>query len=496
MNRPIFLSCSVLRVFFVVVSLTVTVSSLPSSSSSSPLTTEFQLRSQFLADSFVCSYYSQPLGIFPSEALWQSGNTIETLSNLMLELSGIPSTYNDLIYNSYLRNPPVVDTCFDDHQWWLLGWVRAYQLTGNTLYIERAAQIFDYVIANGWDTTVCNGGVLWCPPPTSPYKNAITNDLFLTSAMELFPYANLVNKSSTFYLDWGIQSWKWLESSGIINSNNLLNDGLNSQTGSCTNNNGTTWTYNQGVLLDGLALLSQGTGNDTILSVAQTIATSVFTNLVTGNGILVEPCSNCDNDQHIFKGIFIRHLSKLIEYTNDPTFNTKGSTFILNNALSMLSSASCSTASMYGLHWEGPTCSDNSVSSTTAALDLLVAAITASKSISSTTSIDLSTTLLANFTSLGLGTCIDDNNNTMPSCVSTLNVSEHDCQTYAQTQFTQIAGYNFQVICEIASTLCQIYSSQASTNTCGKGWTYVPGTATQITSTRPTPANLCVVYSS
>ena len=473
--------------------------SIPSSTSavSTNLTNEFTIRSQFLADSFVCSYYSQGQGIFPSEALWQSGNTIETLSNLMLILSS-SSTYNDLIYNSYERNAPVVDNCFDDHQWWLLGWIRAYQLTQNTLYIQRAAQIFDYVIQYGWDTTVCNGGVLWCPSPTSPYKNAITNDLFLTSAMELHPYTSLVNKSTNYYLDWAKTSWSWLESSGIINNQYLLNDGLNSQQNSCLNNNGTTWTYNQGVLLDGLALLSQATQNTTILQVAQSIAESVFTNLVSSNGILVEPCSNCDNDQHIFKGIFIRHLSKLIQYTNDQTFITKANNFIVNNALSMLTLDSCSTASMYGLHWEGPQCSDNSVSSTTAALDLLVSAITSStdNTIIYNQQPILSDQSLNNFTSYGLGVCTDVNNNTMPACMSNLNVSEQQCQQYATSQFSQVSGYSFQVVCGIASTICTVYSTDITPNSCGKGWTYVPGAATQINSVRPTQASLCVISNS
>ena len=54
--------------------------------------------------------------------------------------------------------------CFDDHQWWLLGWVRAYEATGNVSYVQRAAVIFDYIVDKGWTTSPCGGGVMWCPP--------------------------------------------------------------------------------------------------------------------------------------------------------------------------------------------------------------------------------------------------------------------------------------------------------------------------------------------
>ena len=65
---------------------------------------------------------------------------------------------------------------------------------GDALSYERAAQIFDFVAQNGWDEKICGGGVTWCPPPTSPYKNAITVELFISSAMALAPYEALAGK--------------------------------------------------------------------------------------------------------------------------------------------------------------------------------------------------------------------------------------------------------------------------------------------------------------
>ncbi|CAF5216752.1 unnamed protein product, partial [Rotaria magnacalcarata] len=153
----------------------------------------------------------------------------------------------------------------------------------------------------------------WCP--TKDYKNAITNELFLSSSMRLHPYAALLGKSSTYYLDWGLKEWQWLENSGMINSFYLINDGLSSpqrlhikqrkylNDDTCVNNNQTTWTYNQGVILSGLALLSNATNNSTLINIAQHIADSTIELLTYSSGILKEPCEpKCDSDQNLFKG--------------------------------------------------------------------------------------------------------------------------------------------------------------------------------------------------
>lgn len=89
----------------------------------------------------------------------------------MATVTGDKSRYYALLNNTYGLTPAVVDNCFDDHQWWMIGWVRSYETTGDVRFLQRAAMAFDYITSNGWEETVCGGGVLWCPKPTSPYKN-------------------------------------------------------------------------------------------------------------------------------------------------------------------------------------------------------------------------------------------------------------------------------------------------------------------------------------
>jgi len=80
-------------------------------------------------------------------------------------------------------------------------------------------------------------------------RTPLPNELFLEVAASL---ANrTAGKESAFYLAWADKEWAWFKGSGMINSENLINDGLNSTNpNACRNNGQTTWTYNQGVILE------------------------------------------------------------------------------------------------------------------------------------------------------------------------------------------------------------------------------------------------------
>jgi predicted alpha-1,6-mannanase (GH76 family) len=71
----------------------------------------------------------------------------------------------------------------------------------------------------------------------------------------------------------------------MINKSDLINDGLNSR---CANNHATTWTYNQGVILAGLAQLYRATKNSGLLHTAGRIAKAAISHLTIG-GVLLRP---------------------------------------------------------------------------------------------------------------------------------------------------------------------------------------------------------------
>jgi predicted alpha-1,6-mannanase (GH76 family) len=229
---------------------------------------------------------------------------------------------------------------FDDSGWWALAWIAAYDLTGEDRYLGAARTIFAHN-QGGWDDT-CGGGVWW--NQERKYKNAITNELFLTLAALL--HQRLPGDRE--YRAWAMRAWEWLDASGMIGPDGLVNDGL---TPACANNGGTPWTYNQGVILGGLAALYEITGDQAYLRQGEMIADAVLGTLTGPPGILAEPCesSGCNGDQTQFKGIFVRYLHDFCQHSGKPAYRA----FIVANADSVWDNAR-NAADQFGLRWGGP----------------------------------------------------------------------------------------------------------------------------------------------
>ena len=48
---------------------------------------------------------------------------------------------------------------FDDMAWYGLAYARIYEVLGNKHFLSLSREIFDWVWREGWDTSVCGGGV-------------------------------------------------------------------------------------------------------------------------------------------------------------------------------------------------------------------------------------------------------------------------------------------------------------------------------------------------
>ncbi len=252
-------------------------------------------------------------GLYDTTGWWNAANCLEAVENDILAnndvqyLTILSNTYNLNGSGSFLNN------YYDDEGWWANAWIRAYDLTGNTNFLNMAKTIFNDLLT-GWDST-CGGGVWWSK--ARGYKNAIANELFLLTAIRLHQRTPGDSLSSGYFY-WATNEWAWFKASGMINGQNLINDGLNS---SCLNNGQTTWTYNQGVILGGLTDLYKVTGNLTYLNQATAIADAAVLNLVDANGVLHEACDTCGGgDVPQFKGIFIRYLAYLYDVTRKASY--------------------------------------------------------------------------------------------------------------------------------------------------------------------------------
>lgn len=246
------------------------------------------------------------------------------------------------------RHADFVVSYYDDNGWWALAWVAAYDLTGDRRYLDAARTIFARNTA-GWDDA-CRGGLWW--NEARKYKNAITNELFLTLAARLHQRTPGADGS---YLAWALREWQWFSSSGLVGARGLVNDGL---TPACENNRGITWTYNQGVILGGLAALYEITGDRAYLEHGESIADATLSRLTSPPsasppGILTEPreiaTTRRDRDRPQFKGIFVRYLYDFYRQSRRPAYGA----FILRNARSIWENDK-NADNEFGLRWTGP----------------------------------------------------------------------------------------------------------------------------------------------
>ncbi|KAI1398197.1 glycoside hydrolase family 76 protein [Hypoxylon fuscum] len=310
----------------------------------------------------------------PGSSWWQSGVALWALSDYMVK-SGSREYLTQAENTVNIQRAPLdwwpegggdfrADST-DDTGWWALAMTSMYQLTGDEEYLDIAkedeAYMFDY-----WNTTTCSGGLIWSIP-TRTYHNAISNELYLELTATLH---NLI-PGDTLYLNHSLMEWEWFNNSGMINSENLVNDGLTDDA-TCVNNGATTWTYNQGVILGGLVELSKATGDQSYLDTARQIADATLSSatLVQG-GILTEPCDTeeeCEPNGTAFKGIFMWELGKLDAVLDDHPYKT----FITDNARAAYENAR-NGSDFYGFRWQGPF--DNvTIGTQESAVDLLIAA--------------------------------------------------------------------------------------------------------------------------
>ncbi|KAH6895619.1 glycoside hydrolase [Thelonectria olida] len=255
---------------------------------------------------------------------------------------------------------------YDDEGWWALAWIRSYDAAGDKEYLQMAQNIFaDMETGTG---TKCGGGIYWSKD--RKYVNAIANELYLAVAASL---ARRTGKES--YLKTAKDQWQWFRNSGMINDDNLINDGLDSN---CKNNGLQTWSYNQGVILGALVELAYATKDNKYFESATKIAKAAIKHLANDDGILVETddCElkdgHCGTDGQQFKGVFIRNLRYLYDEVKDDDFKK----FIIKNADSIWKNDQNSNHRL-GVAWTGPYVPASGPSHSSA-MDALVAAIAVS----------------------------------------------------------------------------------------------------------------------
>jgi predicted alpha-1,6-mannanase (GH76 family) len=309
------------------------------------------------------SSYDPATGLFRGTGWWNSANGITALANASRELK--TNEFDSIFTNTFdvaqHHSGGFLNEFYDDEGWWALAWLDVYSLRGGNAYLQMSKSIFADM-TGGWSDS-CGGGIWW--KKNEHYKNAIANELFLSVAVRLALLSH--GKARADYLLWAKKEERWFLSSGMINADSLVNDGLDA---SCHNNGKTAWTYNQGVLLTGLAGFSKLTHERAALQRAELTSKAVTQHLTDANGVIHDPCEpDCGADGVQFKGILMRNLLPLLAVSPSPELTT----LVQQNAESVWTRAR-TPANQFSVDWAGPP-ADGGTGSLISALDSLVSAL-------------------------------------------------------------------------------------------------------------------------
>lgn len=336
-------------------------------------------------------FYELWIGTWPSSIDWTGAviNTAvsSTIKSIAQASSKTKDDYFSKTINKYFSHNAayyfgedafsIRNEAYDDILWTVLEWLENIKTIGHRNSTDPSwhgvqfipgfshrARLFWDLASQGWDTDLCGGGMLW-NPRLLPYKNTITNQLFISASVAMylsspgdtidFPF--LASDQQMFgsmpgrphdpkYLKAAIDGYSWLKQSNMTNSNGLYVDGYHIKgynmkngsigTGKCDDRNEMVYSYNQGVILSGQRGLWEATGDasyldDGYIQIRHVMAStgwswsgepnsSIYKS--TGwaglgqHGILEELCDHsgtCSQDSQTFKGIFFQHLTQFCE---------------------------------------------------------------------------------------------------------------------------------------------------------------------------------------
>jgi len=326
-------------------------------------------------------WYDYETGLWETTSWWNGANALAALiryGQLTDTDSLVEVVENTFLKTKQFRVPATekrnawictnyINEYYDDEGWWALAWLDAWEWTGNQEYLEMARYIFKDITL-GWDET-CGGGVFW--KKGIGYKSTISNELtlLLASRLHLADTDTVRGKSC---LQWSLDIWNWMLEAKLFDEKGQVQDGVGGRRGDCKINT-RVWTYNQGVILAGLVFLSEITGDKKYLNHADNIALAAIKNMVNEEGVLFEiNCEpdECNGDAEQFKGIFMRHLALLNQYSPKKEYDD----FIALNAQSIWENAMQNGSVPPGVSWSlFP--EESNAATTSSALDALNAAL-------------------------------------------------------------------------------------------------------------------------
>ena len=241
---------------------------------------------------------------------------------------GVKKKNNNTFYNKF----------YDDMEWNALALLRAYKATNDVKYKDAALQLWEYIKV-GWNDNA-GGGISWVKGQEFS-KNACSNAPAAILAARL--YQEFGDKDNR---EWALKIYDWQKSTLFNNSNGMVYDNINSETGNIQKN--WVFTYNQGTFIGAAVELHKITDEKSFLNDA-VLAANYTTSSLVDNSILK---SEGTGDGGLFKGIFIRYLTDLIQQDRlDTSSKKRYIRFLEHNAETLWTIGSSQPPFLFGPIW-------------------------------------------------------------------------------------------------------------------------------------------------
>ncbi|WP_316795253.1 glycoside hydrolase family 76 protein [Pedobacter agri] len=199
-------------------------------------------------------------------------------------------------YDNYNWDNSIEWFIYDDMMWWVISLTRAYEITKNQAYLDKAKSGFTKVWSGSYDPV--KGGMFWDFKHSG--KNACINFPTVIAAMRLYN----VTKDEA-YLTKAKEIYAWSRENLFDITKGRVAD---HKVGN--NNPGfEDYTYNQGTLIGAAVMLYKNTNTQSYLDDAKLAANYTKNTMSDPSGIL--PAEGDWNEQGVLKSIFAQYLADL-----------------------------------------------------------------------------------------------------------------------------------------------------------------------------------------
>ena len=254
------------------------------------------------------------------------------------------------------KGDPWWNAYVDDMEWHCLALIRIYEATDETIYLNKARQLYADWIWPQWgpeDEAPWYGGITW-KTDVSKSKNACSNGPAAIIAARLAQFASVdasndKNKSAAEYQDEALKIYRWEREYLWDSKTGAVFDNINKE----GRIGRFCLSYNQGTFIGAAAELFRLTGDRSLLDDA--ILTARYT---TGpmsrrnRGVLPDAAGG---DGGLFHGIFFRYLANLIVLPElDDDVRQELTDYLLRSATVMVRQGVNPETMLYAGRWRRP----------------------------------------------------------------------------------------------------------------------------------------------